>query len=439
MDKRSLVTLVNAENVESIIQVCLLKHKIFNKRASDFSLRIEKFGCLIESPEEIQEDDILTLIPLEKSLDENLENNQLIKNLEENLVILEDKHQMEAEPNHESYYEFESRSRTTFSERSLSENFEDNVEMNQIEDEDEKIDEEILEEEEEEEEMSEENADECISIESIMTKEFTSRNELSNQLKIWASNSRFSLRFENGEKTTSEGYKISVMACNQEKCPFYLQFVSHGPNKPYQLQNYWNSHDHILSKKDTGRNVTEEIFHKIKSLMGNVLDSVKLTDLINKEFKTSFSVDTIRHQIRKIKNQEFGKPSNDAQELINLLTEDSIKRGYFYKSLIVQNQLQKVCFMTSKMIELANKYKDVIILDTTHRCNRFNMPLLDVIVVDNLGRSRTIFIALLDNQKNDSFIWALEQLKSQFKTDPALIFSDEDEALLSGSNIICLF
>jgi len=208
MDKRSLVTLVNAENVESIIQVCLLKHKIFNKRASDFSLRIEKFGCLIESPEEIQEDDILTLIPLEKSLDENLENNQLIKNLEENLVILEDKHQMEAEPNHESYYEFESRSRTTFSERSLSENFEDNVEMNQIEDEDEKIDEEILEEEEEEEEMSEENADECISIESIMTKEFTSRNELSNQLKIWASNSRFSLRFENGEKTTSEVIKF---------------------------------------------------------------------------------------------------------------------------------------------------------------------------------------------------------------------------------------
>lgn len=91
--------------------------------------------------------------------------------------------------------------------------------------------------------------------------------------------------------------------------------------------------------------------------------------------------------------------------------------------------------MTPCMIQLANICNDVIIIDTTHKTNRFNMPMLDVIIIDNLGRSRTIFVALLDSQKIDSFKWALESLKEKLSMNPPVIFSDEDEALLSGRYI----
>jgi len=88
--------------------------------------------------------------------------------------------------------------------------------------------------------------------------------------------------------------------------------------------------------------------------------------------------------------------------------------------------------MTNRMINLANLYFDVLIIDTTHKTNRFNLPLLDIIAVNNLGKSVTIFIALLENQKKESFVWALDSFASQLTNKPLLIFSDEEEAIISG-------
>ena len=109
-----------------------------------------------------------------------------------------------------------------------------------------------------------------------------------------------------------------------------------------------------------------------------------------------------------------------------------MERDYYFKKELNEGKLTKVCFMTSKMKELANLYKDTVILDTTHKTNQFNLPLLDIIVVDNLGKSCTVFVGLLENQKKESFIWALEAFKENLTSQPIIMFSDEDEALLLG-------
>jgi len=60
---------------------------------------------------------------------------------------------------------------------------------------------------------------------------------------------------------------------------------------------------------------------------------------------------------------------------------------------------------------LVNQFLGVIILDATYKINRFNLLLLlDIVVVDQFGKSKTCFIALLCNQKEESFIWALNVL-----------------------------
>ena len=75
------------------------------------------------------------------------------------------------------------------------------------------------------------------------------------------------------------------MTCSKENCPFFLQFKTEEVNKPYKLVEYWNQHDHVLIRKDTGRDITSDIFNKIKDLKNSVTDNVKLTSLINKELK----------------------------------------------------------------------------------------------------------------------------------------------------------
>ena len=63
------------------------------------------------------------------------------------------------------------------------------------------------------------------------------------------------------------------------------------------------------------------------------------------------------------------------------------------------------------------------------------MPFLDIILVNNYGKTCLCFIALLKNQQIDSFKWALTKFIENLKDYPTVIFSDEEEALLSSANL----
>ena len=66
---------------------------------------------------------------------------------------------------------------------------------------------------------------------------------------------------------------------------------------------------------------------------------------------------------------------------------------------------------------------------TTFKTNCFGMPLLDIICINNLGKSCTMFVALLSNSKYTSFRWTLSEFQKNLKVKPKVIFSDEEEAL----------
>ena len=166
-------------------------------------------------------------------------------------------------------------------------------------------------------------------------------------------------------------------------------------------------------------------------------DALTITDIINKDYEKKFHWRTIYYQLKKITDIDFGKPNEDSLKLIQILEQDSAMRGGFSK--IEKNQkdeLLRFSLMTKRMIKLANNFNDVIIIDTTHKSNRFNMPLLDIVVINNLGKTSTCFFSLLNDQRHESFCWALEQFKSKLTKNPSVIFSDDEEALTQGIFLI---
>jgi len=67
--------------------------------------------------------------------------------------------------------------------------------------------------------------------------------------------------------------------------------------------------------------------------------------------------------------------------------------------------------MTNRMQKLTEFFCDVAIIETTHKSNRFNLPLMDIIVINNLGKSCTVFLSLLESQTYEPYKWALGILK----------------------------
>ena len=247
-----------------------------------------------------------------------------------------------------------------------------------------------------------------ISLEGLKDKNYNDREELKQGVRAWACAHGFRVIFETREQSLkSEMTKVSVLVCSKKECPFFLEFRSNQKSShKYTLSRSWNKHNHeVVSNFSVGAlEITPEILQNIKEFRSVTEDAVKITKSINEKFQKNLDVHVIRYQLSKLKNEEYGHPTEDAKNLIKLLENDKNKRKIvFEKAINAQNILQNFCFMTSRMIDLTEKFADVLIMDTTFKTNRFGMPLLDVICVNNLGKSCIVFVAMLENSKYESF------------------------------------
>jgi len=138
--------------------------------------------------------------------------------------------------------------------------------------------------------------------------------------------------------------------------------------------------------------------------------------------------------MKKIVNLENGILSQDAHEFSKMLEKDAQERVGYSQIETINGKLSSCYYMSLRMKKIAEIFSDVIIVDTTHKTNRFNMPLLDIVVINNLGHTVTIFLSLLGDQKQGSFLWALSKFKNHLKKEPGVIFSDDDEALVNGNS-----
>ena len=83
-----------------------------------------------------------------------------------------------------------------------------------------------------------------------------------------------------------------------------------------------------------------------------------------------FDLNTIWYQLRKLKNIEYGYLTNDASNLVKLLEKDKIERGIsFSKELDSKGNLTHFYFTTNRMKTLANKFYDVLVIETSHKTN----------------------------------------------------------------------
>ena len=287
-----------------------------------------------------------------------------------------------------------------------------------------------------EEEKENVNLDECkINLDNLISKSFANRTDLKNQVIIeWGLQNKMKLNFQTRERVLiKEDCKITTILCSKKEklgCPFYLEFKTE--KNSYKLYSYWNVHNHNLNKYDPSKSIDNQIMDKIRELKAIAKSNHELTKSINKTFNKNFHPQTIYHQVKKMKDEEMGKVTEDAQVFIKMLEEDVIKYGGVYNSRFIENKLQGCCFSSKRMIGLLEFFSDVLVVDASHKTNRFNLPVLDVILINNYGQSCTCFFSLMPNQKYDSFEWSLSNFQKQLKKTPKVIFSDDEEALRKG-------
>jgi len=276
---------------------------------------------------------------------------------------------------------------------------------------------------------------------------------LKEEIKEWAAGFNFSICFINGETKLEEGVRRTI-ACSKPGCPFKLYFLAKysklpGEDKPdlnsypyYEFDFAKDEHDHLL-KEISKSFFTKEITEEINKMKGKMKTIKILQDHINSKFKCGFSYSQIVHKVNQLHEENFGKPHEDASLLIRELEKEAQLNQCKYEVDYMtapgpERVLRRILYVSSTMQEYAKKFLDIVIVDATYKRNRFNMPLVNVIGVNNHGRSILLAFALLDNEKQDSYNWIFSKLKGIWKSDPGYWISDEYNEIISGNFIVKL-
>lgn len=88
------------------------------------------------------------------------------------------------------------------------------------------------------------------------------------------------------------------------------------------------------------------------------------------------------------------------------------------------NQLENFVFSSENMRYLYMLFHDMVLIDSTYRTNKFNMPLLIIAGINEENKTFLIGFAALTSEKEENVRWALEKLFNFLLTKPKLICSD---------------
>jgi len=200
----------------------------------------------------------------------------------------------------------------------------------------------------------------------------------------------------------------------------------------YKLDHSENEHNHDLNES-IPNSFTLTIVKELDSIKGKLKTLTDSQDYINEKFGTSFTYVQIQHQVNKLILENFGCPDNDAVLLIAEFEKDKINNSGNYKVMYgPKKELRRVIYVSDRMYKYTKKFLDIVIVDATYKRNRFNMPLINVIGINNYGRSILLAFGLMDDEKQDSYNWFFENLKNLWKAEPKFFISDECQEIITG-------
>ena len=133
-----------------------------------------------------------------------------------------------------------------------------------------------------------------------------------------------------------------------------------------------------------------------------------LRDKLNLKFPT-LSIDHADsvNLLYKVKQDVFGDPSKDAQNLLELCKEAQLQfPNFYYQSNVSpppESRFSSIFISKPTMRTEYQKYKNLLMIDTTFGTNRFKLLHMLGTMVNNMGRNILAFFALISSETIEEF------------------------------------
>jgi hypothetical protein len=82
--------------------------------------------------------------------------------------------------------------------------------------------------------------------------------------------------------------------------------------------------------------------------------------------------------------------------IVHLKAEKVAGRVFFEYQRDESGHITMLFVADLRSVDYLNQYPDILLLDCTYKTNKFDIPLLDILSVDNIGNSFSVGFCFLD-------------------------------------------
>ncbi|KAK1661601.1 hypothetical protein QYE76_049760 [Lolium multiflorum] len=104
---------------------------------------------------------------------------------------------------------------------------------------------------------------------------------------------------------------------------------------------------------------------------------------------------------------------------------------YFDYDLDEEGRLKRMFWCDSQSVQDYEDYGDVLVFDSTYKMNRYRMPFIPFVGLNNHRRTTVFGCAIVSDEKEETYVWLLQTfLKAMCQKKPLSVITDADSAMI---------
>lgn len=221
------------------------------------------------------------------------------------------------------------------------------------------------------------------------------------------------------------------------ECPFLLEGKYKITRGGWVLEVKNHTHNHALSRYMEGHpyamRFNEQEFNMVKEMTQQNVEPKVILPAVKEKFPDNKSSKRTLYNARaKIKKS---LQSGDTPMQVFFHELEKHKYYYRYRADKTTNVIEGVFFIHPKSHSLWRAFPHVLMIDTTYKTNRYNMPFVQMVGVTSTLKSFAVAHAFISLETAAYFKWVLDQLDEsldQKLVKPRVVVSDRDLALMKA-------
>ncbi|KAL2323773.1 hypothetical protein Fmac_028152 [Flemingia macrophylla] len=231
-------------------------------------------------------------------------------------------------------------------------------------------------------------------------------------------------------------------------CPFRLRGKALKKSEGWIVKVMNGCHNHDLAETLVGHPYAGRLSAEEKSLVDDLTKNmVKPKDiLLTLKDHNVDNVTSIKQIYNARQAYRSSQKGSEMQQLLKLLEHD--RYVYWHRKMDDSDIIRDMFWTHLDAIKLLGAFNTVLLIDTTYKTNRYQLPLLEIVGVTSTEFTFSVAFAYMESERVDNFIWALQKLRGLIVKDddePHVIVTDTDIALMnavkvvfpSSSNLLC--